>query len=197
MLKFANSHRNPAEIKVGDEVYLKIRPHKQLSMPIRINPKLVARYYAPFKVIAQIGLVAYRLQLPEGAQIQIHPVFHVSQLKRAVGNVQVKLELSPSLQGKGENIVPVQVLQTRELNRHGEKVMQVLIQWKEGGREAATWEDAMIIQEQFPEFQFPEFHLEDKMWILRRGVMLENQFHKSSSLNSSSLNSILRTRRGF
>jgi len=61
MLKFANSHRNPAEIKVGDEVYLKIRPHKQLSMPIRINPKLVARYYAPFKVIAQIGLVAYRL----------------------------------------------------------------------------------------------------------------------------------------
>ena len=50
-------------------MYLKIGPHKQQSMPTRINSKLVARYYGPFKVIAQIGLVAYRLQLREGAQI--------------------------------------------------------------------------------------------------------------------------------
>ena len=95
-------------------------------MPTRINPKLVRRYYGPFKVITQIGQVAYGLQLPEGAQI--HPVFHVSQLKRVIGNVQVESELPSSLQGQGENIVPVQVLQTRELNRQGEKVTQVLIQ---------------------------------------------------------------------
>ena len=53
MSKFANRHKNPIKIKVGDEVYLKIRPHKQQSMPTRINPKLVGRYYGPFKIIAQ------------------------------------------------------------------------------------------------------------------------------------------------
>ena len=39
-------------------------------------------------------------------------------------------------------------------------------------KEAATWEDAVIIQE-----QFPEFHLEDKV-DFGGGVMLENQFNR-------------------
>jgi len=61
-------------------------------MPTRINPKLVARYYDPLRVIAQIGQVAYKLQLPKVAYrlqspkgAHIHPVFHVSQLKGLSG----------------------------------------------------------------------------------------------------------------
>jgi len=97
MSKFDNRHRRPTEIKVGEAVYLKIKPHKQQSMPVRINPKLAASYYGPFKVIAQIGEATYRLQLPEGALI--HSVFHVSQLKKAIGDAYVEPELPPSLQG--------------------------------------------------------------------------------------------------
>lgn len=64
MAKWANTHRRASNIKVGDKVYLKIRPNRQVSMPTRLHPKLSARYYGPFEVIKQIGKVAFKLLLP-------------------------------------------------------------------------------------------------------------------------------------
>lgn len=78
----SNQHRKPSPIKVGDWVFLKIRPHRQVSMPSRLHPKLSARYHGPFLVLRQVGPVTFCLQLPEIARI--HHAFHVSQLKQAV-----------------------------------------------------------------------------------------------------------------
>lgn len=97
MAKYANTHRKPTNIKEGDKVYLKIRPHRQVTMPTRLHPKLAARYYGPFLVLKQVGAVAFKLQLPETARI--HPVFHIPQLKLAVGNHAVEEELPEELQG--------------------------------------------------------------------------------------------------
>lgn len=83
MVRQANKRRRPANVEVGDWVYLKIRPHRQSSMPTRLHPKLAARYFGPFQIIQKVGEVAYKLQLPKTARI--HPVFHVSQLKKATG----------------------------------------------------------------------------------------------------------------
>lgn len=79
MVKQADKKRRPADVKVGDWVYLKIRPHKQTSMPSRLHPKLVARYFGPFLVTQMVEEVAFKLQLPKTARV--HRVFHVSQLK--------------------------------------------------------------------------------------------------------------------
>ena len=51
---------------------------------VRINQKLVAKYFDPFQISARVGEVAYRLYLPPHSRI--HPVFQVSQLKKKIGN---------------------------------------------------------------------------------------------------------------
>lgn len=99
MAKYANRKRRPVDIKVDDWVYLKFRAHRQTSMPSRLHPKLAARYFGPFKVIQQVGEVAFKLQLPETARI--HSVFHVSQSKKAAGTRNVEKELPSDLQADG------------------------------------------------------------------------------------------------
>ena len=71
------------EFKVGDWVYLKLWSYIQKSFATKANPKLAFKFYGPYKILRRIGMVAYELQLP--ATSSVHPVFHISQLKYAVG----------------------------------------------------------------------------------------------------------------
>ncbi|GKA65175.1 putative reverse transcriptase domain-containing protein [Tanacetum coccineum] len=45
--------------------------------------KLNPRYIGPFKIIAKVGTVAYRLELPEKLS-RVHSTFHVSKLKKCM-----------------------------------------------------------------------------------------------------------------
>lgn len=83
MKNLADSHRKDRELVVGDWVFLKLCPHVQQSVKIRINPKLAPHYYGFFQVIGRVGVVSYNLQLPPSSRI--HPVFHISLLKKVVG----------------------------------------------------------------------------------------------------------------
>lgn len=60
--------------EVGDRVYLKLQPYKQLSTEMTKDHKLSKRFYGPFKILEQISPMAYRLDLP--ASSEIHPAFH-------------------------------------------------------------------------------------------------------------------------
>ena len=46
-------------------------------------PKLSPRYCEPFTIIKRKGEVAYKLDLPNHSKI--HPVFHVSRLRKRLG----------------------------------------------------------------------------------------------------------------
>jgi hypothetical protein len=78
----ADKKRYERSFQIGDMVYVRLQPYVQSSLAHRANQKLVFRFFGPFKVLSTVGSVAYKLEL--SASSTIHPVFHVSQLKRAV-----------------------------------------------------------------------------------------------------------------
>lgn len=71
---------------------LKLRPYRQQSVTHRGSQKLARRYFGPFKVIRK---VAYELDLP--ASSRLHPVFHVSLLRRFKGDAERAYIPLPSL----------------------------------------------------------------------------------------------------
>ncbi|KZV32830.1 hypothetical protein F511_20931 [Dorcoceras hygrometricum] len=156
MIKQTNAHRRDVGYEVGDKVFLKLRPHRQQSVCSRVFQKLAPRYFGPFTVIRKVGKVAYKLQLSEGSRI--HPVFHVSQLKKAVGQHEQIQDLPVGLEQElSFNYEPLQVISHRLKKIAGMMVLQVLVQWKNKPAEEATWEDAADFQA-----QFPQASLEDK-----------------------------------
>ncbi|GKE44102.1 hypothetical protein Tco_1471386 [Tanacetum coccineum] len=61
---YADVRRKPLEFQVGDKVMLKVSPWKGVIY-FGKRGKLNPRYIGPFKIIAKVGTVAYRLELPE------------------------------------------------------------------------------------------------------------------------------------
>nr|GFA19845.1 putative reverse transcriptase domain-containing protein [Tanacetum cinerariifolium] len=84
--------RKPLEFEVGDRVLLKVTPWKGI-VSFGKKGKLASRFVGPFEILERIGLVAYRLRLPEELN-SMHDTFHVSNLKKCLAdaNLHVPLE---------------------------------------------------------------------------------------------------------
>jgi exosome complex RNA-binding protein Rrp4 len=64
MVRQANQRRNKRTFHMGDYVYLKLQPYRQISVAIRSSRKIAVKYYRPYMVLEKIVMVAYRLDLP-------------------------------------------------------------------------------------------------------------------------------------
>ena len=136
MKKQADSTHREVQWLVGGFVYVKLRPYRQSSLAQRVNEKLYPRFYGPFKILQKIGPVAYKLELPDTASI--HPIFHVSLLKKAVGSQAVSPSIPTSLSANMEFIVqPAAVLGIRPSTVPGAIETEVLIHW----HDLPVWED--------------------------------------------------------
>nr|GEY03016.1 putative reverse transcriptase domain-containing protein [Tanacetum cinerariifolium] len=87
----ANLKRKPMEFEVGDRVMLKLSPWKGV---VRFGKrgKLNPRYVRPFKVLAKVGKVSYRLELPQELS-RVHHSFHVSNLKKCYADEPLVMSL--------------------------------------------------------------------------------------------------------
>ncbi|KAA0053086.1 ty3-gypsy retrotransposon protein [Cucumis melo var. makuwa] len=109
----------------------------------------------PFQVIARVGPVAYKLELPSTAAI--YPLFHVSQLKKVLENHAEVHQLNPFLNENLEWMTKsAEIFGCRKNN--STKDWEALISWEGLPPHEATWENC----DDFAQ-QFPHFLLEDKV----------------------------------
>nr|GEZ88798.1 putative reverse transcriptase domain-containing protein [Tanacetum cinerariifolium] len=88
---YADLKRKPIEFEVWDRVMLKVSPWKGV---VRFGKrgKLNPRYVGPFMVLAKVGNVAYRLELPQELS-RVHHTFHVYNLKKCYADEPLAMPL--------------------------------------------------------------------------------------------------------
>jgi hypothetical protein len=145
----ADKNRSERVFQVGDQVYLKLQPYIQQSVQARGNQKLSFRFFGPYKILKRVGEVAYKLELPSSSQV--HPVVHVSQLKR---HVPPNTPVSPSIvalelfsDGVSE---PLQIIEHAWVSTSNSSASRVCVRWSNALPELTTWEDADDLCRRFP-----------------------------------------------
>ena len=88
---YADKRRRPLEFEEGDHVFLRVSPMTGIGRAIRAK-KLNPRFIGPFQILKRIGLVAYHIALPPHLS-NLHPVFHVSQLRKYVPDLSHIIEV--------------------------------------------------------------------------------------------------------
>ena len=148
----ADQHRREASFLVGDYVYLKLQPYRQTSVAFRSSMKLAPRFFGPYKVIAKVGPVAYKLALPLGSQI--HDVFHVSLLKKHLGPVTATSTQLPPVSDTSTVLPQPEAVLDRRVIHKGKyrPKSEILVKWVGAPAEDATWENEWRFTKSYPDF---------------------------------------------
>jgi hypothetical protein len=91
------------------------------------------------QVLQKIGSMTYKLELP--ANSRANPVFHVSCLKKVIGD-KIPIEtILPELDEEGKVILePKKISKTRNKRLQNRVIIEYLIKWKNLVVEYLTWE---------------------------------------------------------
>ncbi|GKB37328.1 hypothetical protein Tco_0882270 [Tanacetum coccineum] len=137
---YADKRHKLLEFEVGDRVLLKVSPWKGV-MRFRKKGKLALRYVGPFKILERIGLVAYRLRLPEELS-SVRDTFHVLNLKKCLADANLHVPLDEIKVDKTLHFVkePVEIMdrEIKKLKRRKIALVKVRLNSKCGPE--FTWE---------------------------------------------------------
>ena len=95
----------------------------------------------PFQIDKRVGLVAYKLILPQQLSL-VHDVFHVSMLRKCTPDPTWVMDLQDVQISENTSYVkePLRILEVGE-HRFKNKVIPVVkVWWQHHGIEEATWE---------------------------------------------------------
>ncbi|GKD08882.1 hypothetical protein Tco_1188567 [Tanacetum coccineum] len=114
---------------------LKVSPWKGV---IRFGKqgKLNPRYIRPFKILAKVGTVAYRLELPEQLS-HVHSTFHVSNLKKCFSDEPLAISLDEKLNFI-EELVEIIDSEVKRFKQSRIPIVKVL--WNSRRGPEYTWE---------------------------------------------------------
>ncbi|GKE37284.1 putative reverse transcriptase domain-containing protein, partial [Tanacetum coccineum] len=148
---YADNRRKPLEFEVGDRVMLKVSPWKGV-IRFRKKGKLAPRYVGPFEILERIGLVAYRLRLPEELS-GIHDTFHVSNLKKCLADASLHVPLDEIKVDKTLRFVeePVEIMDREVKSLKHSKIALVKVRWNSKCGPEFTWEREDYMKSKYPQ----------------------------------------------
>nr|GFA68430.1 putative reverse transcriptase domain-containing protein [Tanacetum cinerariifolium] len=138
------------EFEIGDRVMLKVSSWKgvvRFGKRSKLNP----RYVGPFKVLAKVGKVSYKVELPQELS-RVHHTFHVSNLKKCYSDEPLVMPLDgvhidDTLQFVEE---PVEIME-REIKRLKQsQIPLVKVHWNSRRGLEFTWEREDSFKKKYP-----------------------------------------------
>ncbi|GKB36911.1 putative reverse transcriptase domain-containing protein [Tanacetum coccineum] len=146
---YADKRRKPLEFQVGDKVMLKVSPWKGV---IRFGKrgKLNPRYIRPFKILAKVGTVAYRLELPKKLS-RVHSTFHVSNLKKCLSDEPLAIPLDEIHVDDKHNFieVPIEIIDREFKRLKQSRIPIVKVYWNSRRGPEYTWEREDQMQKKY------------------------------------------------
>ncbi|XP_070050955.1 uncharacterized protein, partial [Nicotiana tomentosiformis] len=135
---------------VGERVFLRVSPMKGI-MRFGKKGKLSPRFIGPFEILRRVREVAYELALPPSLA-GVHPVFHVSMLRKYRGDPTHVLDFSSVQLDKDLSYVekPVAILDRQVRKLKSKNIASVKVQWRGQPVEEATWETEQDMRSQYP-----------------------------------------------
>ncbi|GKE97393.1 hypothetical protein Tco_0020744 [Tanacetum coccineum] len=103
--------------------------------------KLNPRYVGPFEVLAKVGAVAYKLELPQELS-RVHSIFHVSNMKKCYSDEPLAIPLDGLHIDDKLHFVeePIEIMD-REVNRLKQRRISIVKVWWNSRRGLEfTWE---------------------------------------------------------
>ncbi|GKE26662.1 putative reverse transcriptase domain-containing protein [Tanacetum coccineum] len=147
---YADRRRKPLEFEVGDKVMLKVSPWKGV---IRFGKrgKLNPRYIGPFKILAKVGMLAYRLELPEQLS-RVHSTFHVSNLKKCFVDEPLAIPLDEIQIDDKLNFIeePIEIMDREVKQLKQSRIPIVKVRWNSRRGLEFTWEGEDQMKKKYP-----------------------------------------------
>nr|GEV14060.1 reverse transcriptase domain-containing protein [Tanacetum cinerariifolium] len=141
---------DPLDKLARDRVMLKVSPWKGV---VRFGKrgKLNPRYVRPFKVLAKVEKVAYKLELPQELS-RVHHTFHVSNLKKCYADEPLVMPLEgihvdDRLQSVEE---PVKIMEQEIKRLKQSQIPLVKVRWNSRRGPEFTWEREDSFKKKYP-----------------------------------------------
>ncbi|GJT95717.1 putative reverse transcriptase domain-containing protein [Tanacetum coccineum] len=138
------------EFQVGDKVMLKVLPWKGV-VHFGKRGKLNLRYVGPFKVLKKVGVVAYKLELPQELS-RVHNTFHVSNLKKCYFDDPLVVPLEGFQVDDKLHFVeePVEIMDGEVKQLRQSRVPIVKVRWNSRRGPEFTWESEDQFRKKYP-----------------------------------------------